>query len=423
MKENLLHFIWKLRLFSYNRLLTTDGKRIEIESCGIENLNSGPDFSNARIEIDAQLWAGNVEIHLNSSDWYVHHHEKDERYDSVILHVVWNHDIEVFRSSNDVIATLELKNYISKSVLDNYKDLFDKRKNWINCENDINKVDKFVIDHWLERLYFERLEQKSKLIQYLLKISNNNWESSLFESLAKNFGLKVNREAFANFASSFDHSILRKIAGNPVQIEALFFGQSGLLNPSFESEYFHKLKEEYQFLQLKYDLKPISSQQVQFFRLRPNNFPTIRLSQLASLYVKHHNLFSKLLVADDMQAYYELFEVSTSVYWENHYTFEKESNQRIKKLSKSFIDLLVINTVIPIKFWYLRSIGKQDFGSLIKIMEEISPEKNTIISRFKALNIDSNHALTTQALLQLKNEYCNQQRCLNCAIGKALIQG
>lgn len=421
MKENLLHFIWKLRLFAYNKLRTTKGERITIKSNGLENLNSGPDFSNARIEIDAQLWAGNVEIHINSSDWYAHHHEKDIRYDSVILHVVWNHDVSVFRASNEAIATLELKNYISPGLLEAYQKLFEAKKDWINCENEIAKVDTFVINHWVERLYFERLEQKALHIQHLLKITNNNWESTLFISLARNFGLKVNGDAFANFAMSFDSSILRKLAGNSLGIEALFFGQSGLLEPVFESEYFKKLKKEYQFLQLKYALKPISSNQIQFFRLRPNNFPTIRLSQLASLCLIYQNLFSKLMDLDDLQGYYELFDVGTSLFWENHYSFEKESKPRIKKLSKSFIDLLIINTVIPMKFWYLKSIGKDGFNGLIDIMEQIKPEKNIIIAKFRTLKIESGNALTTQALLQLKNEYCNKQRCLKCAIGKELL--
>ena len=422
MKENLLHFIWKLRLFSYNKLRTTNGERITIKSNGLENLNSGPDFSNALIEIGLQLWAGNVEIHMNSSDWYAHHHEKDPRYDSVILHVVWHHDVSVFRNSNEVIATLELKNYISPGLLESYQKLFEVKKDWINCEKDIIKVDKFVIDHWIERLYFERLEQKSSQIQHLLKVTNNNWEATLFISLARNFGQKVNGEAFANFAMSFDHSILGKLAGNPLGIEALFFGQSGQLESHSESEYFQKLKKEYQFLQVKYKLKPISSNEIQFFRLRPNNFPTIRLSQLASLFLKHQNLFSKLMDLDDLQGYYELFDARTSTYWENHYSFEKESKPRVKKLSKSFIDLLIINTVIPMKFWYLKSIGKDGFNGLIDIMEQIKPEKNIIIAKFRILKIESGNALTTQALLQLKNEYCTKQRCLKCAIGKELLQ-
>jgi len=421
MKENLLHFIWKLQLFSTKKTKSTKGEIICIESAGFQNFNSGPDFLNAKIEINGQLWAGNVEIHVNSSDWYVHNHEIDENYDSVILHVVWEHDVDVFRKTNKAIATLELKNYISKEVLLNYNQLFSENKKWINCENTITTVDKFKLSHWFERLYFERLEQKSTQVQQLLKKSNNNWEATLFTLLAKNFGLKINSEAFFNFANSFDFSILRKVSNNLVQLEALIFGQAGLLINTYESAYFETMKKEYAYLQIKFKIVPISAGQVQFFRLRPNNFPTIRLSQLASIYYLHQNLFSKIIEIQTVEGFYELLNVSTTSFWESHYTFEKESKKSIKKLTKSFIDLLLINTIILIKFMYLKSLGKSDFTELLAIIEAIKPEKNTIISKFIDLKINAINAFETQALLQLKNEYCNQQRCLDCEIGKELL--
>ena len=422
MKENLLHFIWKLQLFSTKKIRSTQGEIICIESAGFQNFNSGPDFLNAKIEINGQLWAGNVEIHVNSSDWYVHNHEIDENYDSVILHVVWEHDVDVFRKTNNAIATLELKNYISKEVLLNYNQLFSENKKWINCENTITTVDKFKLSHWFERLYFERLEQKSTQVQQLLKKSNNNWEATLFTLLGKNFGLKINSEAFFNFANSFDFAILRKVSNNLVQLEALFFGQAGLLQNTYESAYFETLKKEYAYLQIKFKIAPIGAGQVQFFRLRPNNFPTIRLSQLTSIYYLHQNLFSKIIEIQTVEGFYELLNVSTSSFWESHYTFEKESKKSIKKLTKSFIDLLLINTIIPIKFMYLKSLGKTDFSALLVIIEAIKPEKNTIVSKFIGLKIKAINAFETQALLQLKNEYCNQQRCLDCEIGKELLK-
>ena len=422
MKENLLHFIWKLQLFSTIKIKSTNGEMICIESAGFQNFNTGPDFLNAKIEINGQLWAGNVEIHINSSDWYVHNHEIDENYDSVILHVVWEHDVDVFRKTNKAIATLELKNYISKAVLLKYNQLFCENKKWINCENAITSVDKFKLSHWIERLYFERLEQKSTQVQQLLKRSNNNWEATLFALLAKNFGLKINSEAFFNFANSFDFSILRKVSNNLMQLEALIFGQAGLLINTYESVYFETLKKEYAYLQIKFKIAPISAGQVQFFRLRPNNFPTIRLSQLASIYYLHQNLFSKIIEIQTIEGFYELLNVSTSSFWESHYTFEKESKKSIKKLTKYFIDLLLINTIIPIKFMYLKSLGKTDFSALLAIIEAIKPEKNTIVSKFIDLKIKAINAFETQALLQLKNEYCNQQRCLDCEIGKELLK-
>ena len=422
MKENLLHFVWKLKLFSGAQLKSTKGEIIEIISAGNANLNAGPDFLNAKLVINNQLWAGNVEIHLNSSDWYAHNHEIDENYDSVILHVVWEHSVDVFRKSNQPIATLELKNYISKELLDNYQQLFSKNKNWINCEKDIESVDSFILTNWLERLYVERLENKSEQIQNTVTNLNNNWEAALFVLLAKNFGLKINSEAFMNFANSFDFSIVRKVCGNLVQMEALFFGQAGMLSNDYESEYFKNLKKEYHFLQVKFQLTPISNGQIHFFRLRPNNFPTIRLSQLAMVYHSHQNLFSKIVETEDIKEFYGLFDLATSNYWETHFTFENASKKSIKKITKPFIDLLLINTLIPLKFLYLKSLGKNDISSVLTIIANIKPEKNEIISKFNELNIKSKTAFETQALLQLKNEYCSKQLCLNCAIGKELMK-
>ncbi|MFK5959543.1 MAG: DUF2851 family protein [Lutibacter sp.] len=422
MKENLLHFIWKLKLFSFKNLKTTNGEIVEILLVGNENRNTGPDFLNAKIRINRQLWAGNIEIHVNSSDWYLHKHEIDENYDSVILHVVWEHDVEIFRENNDKISTLQLKNYISKELLSNYNQLFSKNKKWINCENDLKSINVFTFENWLERLYFERLEQKSKFVKQLLLANQNNWEATLFVLMAKGFGLKVNTEAFVNFARSFDFSIVRKISNNAVQLEALFFGQAGLFSTKNEAVYFDKLRKEYEYLKVKFNLKPIAKGQVQFFRLRPNNFPTIRLSQLAFLYHKFQNLFSKIIETENLDEFYKLFEVTTFPFWETHYTFEKQSKKRTNKLSKSFIDLLLINAIIPLKFVYLKSLGNNDFSSLFLISEQIAPEKNTIISKFKELEITTSNAFKTQALLQLKNEYCNKQLCLQCVIGREILK-
>ena len=422
MKEKLLHFIWKLKLFSSKKLVGTCNETIHIISTGIENLDTGPDFLNSKIEINNQLWAGNVEIHINSSDWYEHNHQMDENYDSVILHVVWNHDVEVHRKSNQSITTLELKNFISKDLLINYDQLFSKNKHWINCEKDINKVDSFIFKNWIERLFFERLEQKGTLINKVFEETNSNWEATLFVLIAKNFGLKTNAEAFLAVALSFDFSILRKVSQHQNQLEALLFGQSGLLSVIKESEYHNQLRVEYHFLQNKFNLQPILKNEIQFFRLRPNNFPTIRLSQLASLYNIHQNLFSKLIEFETLNEFYNLFSIETSPFWKTHFTFEKESKKSLKKLTKNFVDLLLINTIIPLKFMYLKSLGKTDFSSVLSIIEQIKPEKNTIISNFYNSKIEAVNAFETQALLQLKNEYCSKQHCLRCSVGKELLK-
>lgn len=422
MKENFLHFIWKLQLFSYKDLVTVHKDRLQIMNSGLLNENQGPDFLNAKIEIDEQIWFGNIEIHLKSSDWYVHSHEEDSNYDSVILHVVWEHDVEVFRSNSQVIQTLELKKYIDNEIILKYQRLFLARRNWIFCENDISKTPSFILNHWKERLFFERLEQKSAFIKQFLKANNNDWESTLFMLLFKNFGLKINGEAFLSLASTIKFSLVRKLANNRTQLEALFFGQAGLLFDDFESSYFLELKKEYEFLKRKFNLQELNKGQVQFFRLRPSNFPTIRLSQIASLYHKNPQLFSNIMEAKNSEEIYKLFTVSTSGYWKNHFTFNKESRKTTKYITKSFIDLLIINTIIPLKFMYLKSQGTSDYCDVLSLIETLKPEKNSIISEFNKLKINSENAFESQALLQLKNNYCNKQRCLDCEIGTTLLK-
>lgn len=421
MKESLLHFIWKLKLFASKSLQSTNGELIEIISSGTQNFDSGPDFLNAKVYINKQLWVGNVEIHINSSDWYAHNHEIDDNYDSVILHVVWEHDVEIFRSTEHAIETLELKNYISKLLLEKYEQLFDKTKKWINCEKEIGTVNPFTLSNWKERLYFERLEQKSEQIQSIFKETNNDWEKTLFILLAQNFGLKVNSDAFLDMAKSIDFSIVRKISSKE-QLESLLMGQAGLLSENKELEYYNLLKKEYDYLVNKFGLIPILKSQIQFFRLRPNNFPTIRLSQLSSLYHNHKNLFSKVIEIKDLNHFYELFNSTTSIFWETHFTFDKESKKSTKKVSKSFIDLLIVNTIIPLKFMYLKSLGKHNFNELVDLIESIKPERNSIISNFTDLKIECKSAFESQALLQLKKEYCNEQKCLECAVGNELLK-
>lgn len=420
MKEDLLHFVWKLQLFNVEKLISTKKEQVEIVSAGIHNSNSGPDFLNAKVRIGEQVWVGNVEIHIKSSDWYAHNHEKDENYNAVVLHVVWEDDVDVFRIANEAIPTLELKSYISKGLLEKYQTLFNSPKKWINCENEINSVSEFKLNHFFEQLYFERLECKAKLIEMELVQSNNNWESILFKLLLKNFGLKVNGEAFYNLANSIEFSIVRKVSSNNLQLEALLFGQAGLLNEIKESTYFEELKNEYKYLQSKFKLQPLNNGQIQFFRLRPNNFPTIRLSQIAQLYSNEKQLFSKIIEANSVDKIYKLFDIKTTEFWETHYTFEKESKPRSKKLTNAFIDLLFVNTIIPLKFLYLNQLGKPT-ETILDLIQELKPEKNTIISKFNDLKIDSNSAFKTQALLQLKNEYCTKLNCLKCVIGKELL--
>lgn len=421
MQEDFLHYLWKYKKFETTNLQTTNGEVVSIKSFGTHNNNAGPDFFNAQITIGNQLWAGNVEIHIKSSDWFVHNHEVDTNYDNVILHVVWQHDTDVFRKDNSAIPTLVLKDYVHLSALNHYKKLFQSNTTWINCENDINQISDFVINNWLERLFFERLEQKSNVINTVLNQTKNNWEAVLFKLLAKNFGLKINRDAFLSVANSFDFSVVMKQQNSLQNLEALFLGQAGLLETDVEDVYFLKLQKDYQFLTQKFRLKNTNVLPMQFFRLRPPNFPTIRWSQLANLYAQHKNLFSKIINCKTKEDIYNIFKVSTSEYWNTHYTFGKVSKKVTKKISTSFVDLLIINTIVPLKFCFAKQQGKDVNEELIQLLSQVSAEKNSIIDKFKILKIKAISALQSQALLQLKNEYCSKNKCLHCAVGNTLL--
>jgi len=421
MQEDFLHYIWKHKKFRFNNLETTTGESIVVTSVGQHNFNSGPDFFNAKIKVGDQLWAGNVEIHIKSSDWFLHSHEQDQAYDNVILHVVWEDNTEVFRKDNTPIPTLQLKDVVDVTMLNNYEKLFAKQNKWINCENDFPSTDDFVLSNWLERLYLERLERKSETINTLLVASKNDWESVFFKMLTKNFGLKVNGESFFSLAQSIDFSIIRKVQSNPQILEAFLFGQAGLLEKDIEDAYYLNLKNEYKFLKQKFGLQNNQVLPLQFFRLRPPNFPTIRLSQLANLYNKHQNLFSKVIELNEVEDFYELFKVSTSEFWKTHYTFQKASKTSIKTLSKSFVDLLLINTILPIKFCYAKQKGVEIDSEIIKIATAITSEKNNIISAFNNLKKVSKSSLDSQALIQLKTEYCDKNNCLKCAVGNQFL--
>ncbi|MBR9847358.1 MAG: DUF2851 family protein, partial [Algicola sp.] len=332
MRENFLHYIWKHKKFDVLNLKTTQHESVDLISVGTHNHNSGPDFFNAKLNIGGQLWAGNVEVHIKSSDWFAHGHEQDKAYDNVILHVVYEHDTEIFRNDNSTIPTLELNQLINPIVLQNYQKLFSKKAKWINCEPDFAQTEDFVLNHWLERLYIERLERKSKTIEDLLKASKNDWEAVLFVLLTKNFGLKVNGEAFLSLAKQTDYTVIRKSQSDLQSLEAVLFGQAGLLDNDIEDVYFQQLKKEYIYLKQKYQLDNTYVLPLQFFRLRPPNFPTLRLSQLASLYYTHHNLFSKLMVCETLEDMYQLFKIAASQYWNTHYTFHKSSKKSEKVL-------------------------------------------------------------------------------------------
>lgn len=423
MKEDFLHHVWQYKKFNPVGLKTVQGDDVTIISSGQYLQQAGPDFFNAQVVIGDQRWAGNVEIHLKSSDWYLHHHETDNNYDSVILHVVWEHDVDVFHRGNSAIPVLELKHCVSDETLSAYQSL-SSAKSWINCENRLEYIDSFIFSSWKERLFFERLERKSLPISQLASATNNNWEAVLFCFLAKNFGLNINGIIFHTISKSIPFPVIRKESFDVNNLEALLFGRAGLLDEDKEDAYFKDLKGRWDYLKHKYRLENVYIDPVQFFKHRPDNFPTIRLAQLAQLYHKNQNLFSQIInECVSVAELYNIFAVAVSQYWQSHYQFDRESPKKQKALTKQFIDLIIINTIVPFRFAYGKATGK-DFGeTLIELLEKIAPESNSIIEKFGKHKVAASSAYDTQALLQLKNEYCEHKRCLQCAVGTELMKG
>ncbi|MEO0573415.1 MAG: DUF2851 family protein [Bacteroidota bacterium] len=423
MREDLLHYIWKNQKFLKLTLQTSSKEVLEVIDAGHYNTSSGPDFFNARIRIGAQEWAGNLEVHVKSSDWYVHGHEKDIHYDNVILHVVWEDDAAIFRKDGTEIPTLPLKHYVSANLLTSYKGLLhNKKRKFINCERDVSSVDDIILHQWQERLFVERLEQKSLLVESLLRKTKNDWEMVLFKLLMKSFGLDKNGGAFLSMAEHLDGKVLRKISKDTMHMESLFYGIAGFLNQeNILDGYFLRLKGEFDFLQNKFQIKKYIGEKPIFFGLRPPNFPTIRLSQLANVYGRCPNLFGRLMDAKNSDDFFTLFDVEASPYWDTHYTFGKASKNNKKKLTKDFINLILINAVIPLRFSFSRYLGRNQINQLMDLMNQLKAERNTIITGFQTLGISSMSAFESQAKIQLYKKYCRKNRCLQCHVGANLL--
>lgn len=420
MKEDFLHFIWEHGLFNKTNLKTIDGEPLEIISLGMPNTDSGPDFFNARIRIGETTWAGNIEIHQKSSFWQQHHHETDAAYNNVILHVVEVHD-KIVTIKDHVLPTLEIS--YSPAILENFEQLL-KSKRWVACEEKLRLVDPFILRFWYTSLMIERLQAKTGTILELLQHNKNNWNETFYQLLARNFGMKTNALPFDLLAKSLPLNILSKHKNDLFQTEALLFGQSGLLNEALlGDDYYLALRNEYSFLYKKYGLTGIEAHLWKFMRLRPVNFPTIRIAQLAMLIHHSSALFSRILEIETLDELKSLFDVSTSGYWNTHYRFNKASDEnRPKKLGETAFQNLVINTIVPMLFVY----GDQHLDQAMKdrallYLEKLPPESNHIIQKWNELGIDSQSAFETQALIQLKNCYCEIKKCLHCQLGAKII--
>ncbi len=422
MKEDLLHFLWRTRRFEQANLHTTEGEPLEILSPGSHNTHAGPDFLDARLRIGDTTWAGNVEMHLTASEWLRHGHQSDAAYGNVILHVVLDEDQPVLRPDGSRIPCLEMRKLMPLGIAATYQKLL-YNEHWIPCHNHFHTVPQMTRTLWLDRMLVERLEQKTTAIREALERNGGDWEETFYQFLARNFGLKVNAEPFEMLARSLPQRILARHKDNLPQLEALLFGQSGLLPDDCADIYPNELKKEYDFLRKKYGLTPIEAVQWRFLRLHPGNFPTIRLAEFARLTAQSAHLFSKVLEVEKQGDIEALFNVKLDGYWLSHYTFGQESPKKNKSLGKEAIRLLTINTIVPFLFLYGKMRGEEAFkDKALQLLEALPPEKNSVISGWERLGVEPPSAYQTQGLLQLKNVYCDKKRCLECAVGAGILK-
>lgn len=421
MKESVLHFIWQYKLFNspFDALKTTDGEEVEVIDIGRYNSDSGPDFFNAKIKIAGTLWAGNVEFHQRSSDWKRHQHQFTKAYDNVILHIVEKVDADVFRTNGEKIPQMVFGNLAD--LQSKYDDLL-KNITWIPCENKIHQIEVFQLQAWKNYLLTERLEQKTTAVANVLEAFENNWEEAFYVLLARSFGFGVNNQPFEQLAKSLPLAVIAKHKDNLFQLEALLFGQAGLLNVEMVDLYLNQLQKEYHFLQIKYNLKSMEQSLWKLLRLRPDNFPHIRLAQFAQLIFTSSKLFSKILEQKNIQQLRQLFVCEVSDYWRNHYLFGKMSKPSIKRMGNNSIDILLINTVIPFLFAYGTKKGEQNLVErALDYMEKIPAEKNSVVLKWNQLGVIAANAFDSQALLQLKKNYCDEKKCLRCRIGHQIL--
>jgi len=420
MKEDFLHFLWKNRLFEPENPVTTEGEPIGIVSVGRHNIHAGPDFFDARIRIGKTLWAGNVEIHLKTSDWNRHGHQSDPLYRNTILHVVAENDSIVHNNAGASIPTLQIGWPLWVEY--NYKALMQQH-DWVNCASQLNKIDPFRIRFFLNGLAIERLQQKIGAIEKLLEGLKGDWSETFYLFLARSFGFRQNGDPFEMLARSLPLTVLQKHHDQLFQLEALLFGQAGLLGDLlFEEEYPLALHKEHEFLSRKYGLKPIPGHLWKFMRMHPLNFPTIRLAQFAGLLKSCGALFPTVIRMATVDDYRSLFRTETSGYWDSHYTFLKTSSYQKKEMGEESFQLILVNVLVPFLFLYGERNNKPEFKELaLKIMEELPAENNTLLRHWAAAGISSFNALESQALIHLHHEYCEPKKCLECSIGQKLI--
>lgn len=413
--EQLLHYVWKHKIFPLKELKTTTGQQVEVIDTGLANTDAGPDFFNAKLKLDGVLWIGNIEIHERSSDWFKHGHHADAGYNSVILHIASEIDTEISRSNGERIPQIQL--ICPEAVRTNYKELLET-DSYPPCYRIIPSLPPFTAHSWMTALQMERFEQKATLLNERLKRCQGNWEDAFFITLARNFGFGLNGDAFETWAHRLPFRAVDKHRNDLFQIEAIFFGQAGILEDSDGDGYYLRLKKEYTYLQHKFGLIPMDASLWRFLRLRPANFPHIRIAQLACLYHRAYGLLSRIMETETVQGVRDILKGGTSEYWLTHYTFGGSSPSRPKTLSNTSLDLLIINTVVTFLYAYGLHKGNRVLCARAgSFLEELKAENNYITRMWEQCGMKASNAADSQALIQLKKEYCDKKKCLYCRIG------
>ena len=419
--EKLMHYVWQHRLWKAGAMTTVDGRPVRVVDPGLLNTDAGPDFFNAKVEVAGQMWVGNVEMHVRASDWKRHGHDRDKAYDSVILHVVEKDDAPVYRTNGELIAQMVLE--VSPSFLESYRLLHEGRVE-LPCAQVIATLPRLVVTEWVERLAFERLHHKVERLRSLLELYSGSWEDVCYVTLSRNLGFGVNNDAFERLARSTPLRLLHKHSDSLLQVEALLYGQAGLLarDVAGMDDYYRRLHDEYAFLRNKFSLQPIEAEAWKMFRLRPQNFPYRRLAMLAQWVHGGFALMRRIIDAPDEKSLRALFAVELTGYWAGHYTFNRPAEHVGRVLGARSVDVVLINTVAPLLYGYGEATGDYALTDrAVTLLEALRPEQNSVVALFSRAGLPCDDALTSQALIELKREYCERRKCIYCKIGHHLL--
>lgn len=418
MTERLLQYLWQFQYYNKQCSVLDNGDTFQVIHPGRFNTNQGPDFLEARIKIADTLWVGHVEVHVKTSDWFRHAHQFDRNYDNVVLHVVWEHDLP---GRDARIPVFSMQSKVHKLLLEQYEHWMNSRS-LIACGHQVREVSRITWISWRERLLAERMQRKSAMVFSFLLQTHQHWDETFWWLLARNFGAALNFEPFEAMAKSLPVTLLARYRNQLPMLEALLFGQCGLLEGEFEAEYPAGLQQAYLHLKNKYALEPVR-QSVHFLRTRPVNFPTVRLAQLAGLLYRSNHLFAFVKETQQLSEIRNWLAVTASAFWDDHYTFQKNAVHRPKKLGHQMIDTLIINTVVPVLFAYGVLHNEEPYKNrALNWLDEMDPEINAVTSCFTELGIVNKSAFDSQALLELKSHYCEAKKCLDCAMGNALLK-